>query len=79
MDGKSLVATRNRRLHNGLDLIWERGGKEGWLLEEGVVPTEPDMVAGVDAQTRDVLLEVSKFDSRFAKLVKSLKMCVILF
>ena len=76
---KAWSPQENRRLHNGLDLIWERGRKEGWLLEEGVVPTEPDMVARVDAQTRDVLLEVSKFDSRFAKLVKSLKMCVILF
>ena len=54
---------------------WEERG----FLEGGIVPTEPDMVARVDAQTRDVLLEVSKFDSRFAKLVKSLKMCVILF
>ncbi len=62
----------NRRLHNGLDLIWERGRKEGWLLEDRVVPTEPDMVAGVDAQTRNVLLKVSKFDSRFAKLVQSM-------
>ena len=29
------------------------------LLECWVVPTEPDMVTGVDAERRDVLLEVN--------------------
>ena len=31
---------------------WEEGG----LLEGGVVPAEPDMVAGVDTETRNMFL-----------------------
>ena len=49
---------------------WEERG----LLEDGIVPAEPDMVAGVDAEPRDVLLKVAQFDSRFAELVQSLEM-----
>ena len=74
MAGKSQVATRNRRLHNDLDVIWEGGWEERGLLEDGIVPAEPDMVAGVDTEPRDVLLEVAQFDSRFAELVQSLEM-----
>ena len=54
---------------------WEERG----LLEGGIVPAEPDMVAGVDTEPRDVLLEVAQFDSRFAELVQSLEMRVISF
>ena len=54
---------------------WEEGG----LLEGGVVPAEPDMVAGIEAETRDVLLEVAQSDSRFTELVKSLEMSVVSF
>ena len=53
------------------------GGKG--LLEDGVVSAEPDMVARVDAELRDVLLEVAQFDSRFTELVKSLEMSVVSF
>ena len=74
MAGKSQVATRNRGLHNDLDVIWEGRWEERGLLEGGIVPAEPDMVAGVDAEPRDVLLEVAQFDSRFAELVQSLEM-----
>ena len=74
MAGNSLVATRNRRLHNDLDVIREGGWEERGLLEDGIVPAEPDMVAGVDTEPRDVLLEVAQFDSRFAELVQSLEM-----
>ena len=35
------------------------------------------MVAGVDTERGDILLEV-QLDSRFAKFVQSLEMCVIL-
>ena len=73
MAGNSLVATRNRRLHNDLDVIREGGWEERGLLEDGIVPAEPDMVAGVDTEPRDVLLEVAQFDSRFAELVQSLE------
>ena len=38
------------------------GGKG--LLEDGVVSAEPDMLAGVDAEPRDVLLEVAEFVRR---------------
>ena len=48
---------------------WEERG----LLEGRVVPAEPDIVAGVDTEPRDVLLEVAQFDSRFAELVQSLE------
>ena len=74
MAGNSQVATRNRRLHNNLDVIWEGRWEERGLLEGGIVPAEPDMVAGVDTEHRDVLLEVAQFDSRFAELVQSLEM-----
>ena len=74
MAGNSLVATRNRRLHNDLDVIWEGGWEERGLLDDGIVPAEPDMVAGVDAEPRDVLLKVAQLDSRFAELVQSLEM-----
>ena len=37
------------------------------LLEEGIIPAGPDMIAGTDAQPRDVLLEVAKFNAGFAK------------
>ena len=74
MAGNSLVATRNRRLHNDLDVFREGGWEERGLLEDGIVPAEPDMVAGVDTEPRDVLLEVAQFDSRFAELVQSLEM-----
>ena len=73
MAGNSLVATRNRRLHNDLDVVWEGGWEERGLLEDGIVPAEPDMVAGVDAEPRDVLLKVAQLDSRFAELVQSLE------
>ena len=73
MAGKSQVATRNRRLHNDLDVVWEGGWEERGLLEDGIVPAEPDMVAGVDTEPRDVLLEVAQFDSRSAELVQSLE------
>ena len=73
MAGKSQVATRNRRLHNDLDVIREGGWEERGLLEDGIVPAEPDMVAGVDAEPRDVLLKVAQLDSRFAELVQSLE------
>ena len=73
MAGKSQVATRNRRLQNDLDVIWEGGWEERGLLEDGIVPAEPDMVAGVDAEPRDVLLKVAQLDSRFAELVQSLE------
>ena len=53
------------------------GGKG--LLEDGVVSAEPDMVARVDAELRDVLLEVAQSDSRFRELVKSLEMSVVSF
>ena len=79
MAGNSQVATRNRRLHNDLDVIWEGSWEEWGLLEGGIVPAEPDMVAGVDTEPRDVLLEVAQFDSRFAELVQSLEMRVISF
>ena len=54
---------------------WEEGG----LLESGIVPAEPDMVAGIEAETRDVLLEVAQLYSWFAELVESLKVCVVSF
>ena len=73
MAGNSQVATRNRRLHNDLGVIWEGRWEERGLLEGGIVPAEPDMVAGVDTEPRDVLLEVAQFDSRFAELVQSLE------
>ena len=44
-----------------------------------VVSAEPDMVAGVDAEPRDVLLEVAQFDSRFAEFVQRLEMDVVSF
>ena len=53
------------------------GGKG--LLEDGVVSAEPDMVARVDAELRDVLLEVAQFDSRFAEFVQRLEMDVVSF
>ena len=46
--------------------------EEGGLLENWVVPAEPDVVAGVDAERRYVLLEVAQLDSRFAEFVQSL-------
>ena len=79
MAGKSQVATRKIRLHDNLDVIRKWWWEEGGLLEGGVVPAEPDMVAGVDAEPRDVLLEVAQFDSRFAEFVKSLEMSVVSF
>ena len=74
MAGNSQVATRKRILHNNLDVIREGRWEERGLLEGGIVPAEPDMVAGVDTEHRDVLLEVAQFDSRFAELVQSLEM-----
>ena len=53
------------------------GGKG--LLEDGVVSAEPDMVTRVDAELRDVLLEVAQFDSRFAEFVQRLEMDVVSF
>ena len=47
------------------------------LLEEGITPAGPDMIAGIDAQPRDVLLEVAKFNAGFAKNVQSLQVVVI--
>ena len=47
------------------------------LLEEGITPAGPDMIAGTDAQLRDVLLEVAKFNAGFAKNVQSLQVGVI--
>ena len=44
-----------------------------------VVSAEPDMVAGVDAEPRDVLLEVAQFDSRFTEFVKSPEISVVSF
>ena len=79
MAGNSQVATRNRRLHNNLDVIWEGSWEERGLLEGGIVPAEPDMVAGIEAETRDVLLEVAQLYSWFAELVESLKVCVVSF
>ena len=35
------------------------------------------MIAGIDAQPQDVLLEVAKFNARFAKRVQSLQVGVI--
>ena len=49
------------------------------LLEEGITPAGPDMIAGIDAQPRDVLLEVAKFNARIAKNVQSLQVGVIPF
>ena len=37
------------------------------------------MVAGVDAEPRDVYLEVAHFDSRFAEFVQRLEMDVVSF
>ena len=37
------------------------------------------MVAGIEAETRDVLLEVAQLYSWFAELVESLKVCVVSF
>ena len=37
------------------------------------------MVAGVNAERRDVLLEAAQLDSRFAELMQSLEMCVVSF
>ena len=54
---------------------WEERG----FLEGGIVPTEPDMVAGVNAERRDVLLEAAQLDSRFAELMQSLDLCVVSF
>ena len=53
--------------------------EEGGLLENWVVPAEPDVVAGVDAERRDVLLKVAQLDSRFAELMQSLEVCVVSF
>ena len=53
------------------------GGKG--LLEDGVVSAEPNMVARIDAELRDVLLEVAQFDSRFAEFVQRLEMDVVSF
>ena len=79
MAGKSQVATRKRMLHDNLDVIrkwwWEAGG----LLEGWVVPAEPDMIAGVNTETRNVLLKVAQFDSWFAELVESLQVSVVSF
>ena len=47
------------------------------LLEEGITPAGPAMIAGIDAQPRDVLLEVAKFNAGFAKNVQSLQVVVI--
>ena len=55
-----------------LDLIEEGRWEKGGLQESGVVPAEPDVVAGVDAERRYVLLEVAQLDSRFAEFVQSL-------
>ena len=79
MAGKSQVATRKIRLHDNLDVIRKWWWEEGGLLEGGVVPAEPDMVAGIEAETRDVLLEVAQLYSWFAELVESLKVCVVSF
>ena len=53
--------------------------EEGGLLENWVVPAEPDVVAGVDAERCDVLLKVAHLDSRFAELMQSLEVCVVSF
>ena len=53
MAGKSQVATRKIRLHDNLDVIRKWWWEEGGLLEGGVVPAEPDMIAGVYTETRD--------------------------
>ena len=42
----------------GLNLIRERRWKEWGLLECWVVPSEPDMVTGVDAEYRDAISSV---------------------
>ena len=52
--------------------------EEGGLLENWVVPAEPDVVAGVDTERKYVPLEVAQLESRFAEFVQNLKMCVIL-
>ena len=77
MAGKSQVATRGR--DDDLDVIGEGWREERGLLEDGVVSAEPDMLAGVDAEPRDVLLEVAQFDSRFAEFVQRLEMDVVSF
>ena len=45
-------------LHDDLDMVGERRREERGLLEVGVVSAEPDMVARINAQCRDVLFEV---------------------
>ena len=77
MAGKSQVATRGR--DDDLNVIREGWREERGLLEDGVISAEPDMVARVDAELRDVLLEVAQSDSRFTELVKSLEMSVVSF
>ena len=62
-----------------LDLVWEGCIEEGGLLENWVVPAEPDVVAGVDTERRYVLLKVAQLDSRFAELMQSLEVCVVAF
>ena len=79
MAGKSQVATRKIRLNDNLAVIRKWWWEEGGLLESGVVPAEPEMVAGIEAETRDVLLEVAQLYSWFAELVESLKVCVVSF
>ena len=76
MAGKSQVATRGR--DDDLNVIGEGWREERGLLEDGVVSAEPDMVAGVDAEPRDVLLEVAQFDW-FAEFVQRLEMGVVSF
>ena len=77
MAGKSQVATRGQ--DDDLNVIGEGWRQERGLLEDGVVSAEPDMVAGIEAETRDVLLEVAQLYSWFAELVESLKVCVVSF
>ena len=60
-------------------MVWEGCIEEGGLLENWVVPAEPDVVAGVDTERRYVLLKVAQLDSRFAKLMQSLEVCVVSF
>ena len=42
---------KTKEAFNASESIRERRGEEGGLLEEGVTSAEPDVIAGIDAQS----------------------------
>ena len=58
-------------------LVMKGGFQIWWHCEEGVAPTQPDVVTGVYAQTGDVFLKCVQLDASLAQLLQCLQVLVV--